>query len=277
MCEFCHRHGEGKKWYLTVSNYSEELFGEAARRSLRDVMRPLSREATPPAQPSAAQRLVFSMAPGVVRWIARRHQQDVHWGQVVPLEDALQMIDMLDWVVRLPCVCRSQTIGERNARYCFGLGVAPLEEAQRQIFREILDPSLSVESLSREDVREAITALDKHGAMHSIWTFKTPYIGGLCNCDRDCGAYRAQLQWKFQCMFRAEYVAQVDPDLCRGCRRCMRQCLFGAMTFSLTQERCAVNQAVCYGCGVCRAVCEQKAISLVPRESVPVAARTWGL
>jgi ferredoxin len=277
MCEFCHRHGEGQKWYLAAANYSEELFGEAARSSIRAVLKPLSGQLAPSAEPSAAQQKVFSMAPGVVRWVARRHQQDVHWGQVVPLEDALQMIGMLDWVVRLPCACRSQTVGDRNARYCFGLGIAPLEEPQRQLFREAVDPALSLETLTREQAQEAITALDQRGAMHSVWTFKTPFIGGLCNCDRDCQAYRAQTQWKFQCMFRAEYVAQVDPESCRGCRRCMRQCLFGAIHFSLSQERCAVNQAACYGCGVCRATCERGAISLLPRASVPAAARTWGI
>lgn len=26
MCEFCVQHGEGKKWYLLMKNYSEELF-----------------------------------------------------------------------------------------------------------------------------------------------------------------------------------------------------------------------------------------------------------
>jgi len=25
MCEFCHSHGDGKKWYLKAENYSEEL------------------------------------------------------------------------------------------------------------------------------------------------------------------------------------------------------------------------------------------------------------
>ena len=26
MCEFCHQHGEGKRWYLLMENYSQELF-----------------------------------------------------------------------------------------------------------------------------------------------------------------------------------------------------------------------------------------------------------
>ena len=33
-------------------------------------------------------------------------------------------------------------------------------------------------------------------------------------------------------MFRGEYVAQVDPDLCVGCRDCLRLCQFGALAYS---------------------------------------------
>lgn len=32
MCEFCHKHGEGKKWYLQAKNYSEDLLSDLKRR-----------------------------------------------------------------------------------------------------------------------------------------------------------------------------------------------------------------------------------------------------
>ena len=32
MCQFCHQHGEGKKWYLEARNYSEELLSDITRR-----------------------------------------------------------------------------------------------------------------------------------------------------------------------------------------------------------------------------------------------------
>ncbi len=276
MCEFCHRHGEGKKWYLAVSNYSKELFTDASKRSMRDVLSNLGPNA--PAPGTGQSTLAsFKKAPRLVHWIARHHQQDVHWGQVVPIEDAFEMVDLLDWIVRLPCTCRADTIGDRNARYCLGVGVAELEEPVRQLFREAVDPSLDVESLTKEQAKQMLADLDKRGSMHSVWTFKSPFIGGLCNCDRDCMAFQSQRFYQFQVMFRAEYVAQVDPDKCNGCRRCMHQCLFGAMTHSLTLNKCAVHAPDCYGCGICRAVCQRDAISLLPRTSVPAVANVWGL
>ena len=32
MCEFCHKHGEGEKWYLQAKNYSEDLLSDLKRR-----------------------------------------------------------------------------------------------------------------------------------------------------------------------------------------------------------------------------------------------------
>jgi len=32
MCEFCYKHGEGKKWYLQAENYSEDLMSDLRRR-----------------------------------------------------------------------------------------------------------------------------------------------------------------------------------------------------------------------------------------------------
>ena len=32
MCEFCLKHGEGKKWYLLAQNYSDDLLSDVRRR-----------------------------------------------------------------------------------------------------------------------------------------------------------------------------------------------------------------------------------------------------
>jgi len=31
MCEFCVRHGDGKRWYLNAANYAEELLHDLRR------------------------------------------------------------------------------------------------------------------------------------------------------------------------------------------------------------------------------------------------------
>ena len=86
---------------------------------------------------------------------------------------------------------------------------------------------------------------------------------------------RATVTMGFPVMFRAEYVAGVNPDLCNGCRQCMRVCQFGGMGYSIAQEKVVIDPRRCYGCGICRASCTKNAIALNERSAVPLAASVW--
>jgi ferredoxin len=156
-----------------------------------------------------------------------------------------------------------------NARYCYGL-------TMDKEMMESLDDSFSLETLSKEEALDSIRKLDKEGLVHSVWTFKTPFIGGLCNCDHDCMAYRMTHARKdYPVMFRAEWVAAVSLDSCNGCRLCMRQCQYGAIRYSSNDKKVIIDPTACYGCGVCRASCNKDAITLHPREMVAGAAGVW--
>lgn len=120
---------------------------------------------------------------------------------------------------------------------------------------DALDNSFSLETLSKEEALKSIRGLDKEGLVHSVWTFKTPFIGGLCgNRNQDCMAYRMTHARKdYPVMFRAEWVAGVSMDACNGCRLCMRQCQYGAIRYSSNNKKVMIDPTACYGCGVCRA------------------------
>jgi heterodisulfide reductase subunit A len=53
---------------------------------------------------------------------------------------------------------------------------------------------------------------------------------------------------------RAE-IAHIDPDLCSGCRMCLKACAYAAITFDEGRHIAVVNDALCQGCGACAAVC----------------------
>jgi heterodisulfide reductase subunit A-like polyferredoxin len=117
---------------------------------------------------------------------------------------------------------------------------------------------------------------EKEGLCHTVWTFIAPFIGGFCNCDRsDCLAMRSTVTYRMPVMFRAEYVAEVNPELCNGCRQCMRVCQFGAISYSAAQKKVLIDPRQCYGCGICRASCTKDAILLHDRSTIPVAATIW--
>jgi ferredoxin len=268
MCEFCTQHGEGEKWYLAMANYSRELLEQNDRRRYaaeflngfdRRVPRSLK-------QLDRIRRMPLMM---LAKPILTHFQKHDHYGQVVPIEDVEKIFTIVQGAIRLPCVCRRVTTGNMNARYCYGLTL------DKELMSS-LDASFSLETLTKEEALESIRKLDKEGLVHSVWTFKTPFIGGLCNCDQDCMAYRiTHARRDYPVMFRAEWVAAVSADSCNGCRLCMRQCQYGAIRYSSNNKKVLIDPSACYGCGVCRAVCKKDAITLSPREDVDQAAKVW--
>ena len=271
MCEFCHRHGEGKKWYLDARNYSEDLLSDLKRR--RFVRRFF-------ADP---QHLVNGdRALSVVDWIPRfltkrlrekitARQKSNHFGQVVPIEDIEKIFGFVTSVTRLACICRHIEFGGEQ-RFCYGLSLAPGGGEMLRILREV-DPSYLIgprtqglENMAKEDALDLIRESEKDGMCHTVWTFKTPFIGGICNCSLPgCLAMKTTLSHKTPVMFRAEYQASVDTDVCTGCGRCARVGPFRAIPDVSKKGKARIILGKCYGCGVCRSVCEFGAISLSDR------------
>jgi len=278
MCEFCHRHGEGKKWYLQAQNYSEDLLSDLTRRRLIETF-----IGDPEYFRKALGMLeALSRLPPYVRAvinpIAVKRQKRLHYGQVVPIEELERIFDFVNSIVRLPCLCRQATVGSEQ-RHCYALSMVPDERSQLiELVRSVGSSYLTgpdiggLEVLSREQALVSLRELERKGLCHTVWTFKTPFVGSICNCDRsDCLAMRATLSMGYPMMFQAEYTAEVNHDLCNGCRECMLVCQFGAMGYGVARERVIIDPRRCYGCGICRASCSRNAIALHERSSVPLA------
>lgn len=280
MCEFCVQHGDGKKWYLQARNYSEDLLADVRRR------RVITEFFGPRLERRRRRGLGLRkrMPPFIQRVLkarASRRMKKSHFGQVLPLEDVARVFDFVNSIVRVPCACRHSTLG-REERYCYGVSVGPGGGAFAELLRGIDDSFLSgpdgsgLELLSVEEALQAFAEHEQEGLCHTVWTFAAPFIGGICNCDRsDCLAMRATLTHDVKTMFRAEYVAAVNPEMCSGCRSCMRVCQFGALGYSAANKKAVVDEMACYGCGVCRSACPQDAIQLLARCDTPSVARLW--
>ncbi len=274
MCQFCHRHGEGQRWYLQARNYSEDLLNDLSRRRLIETF------IGDPEYFGKGLRMLeaLSRLPPYVRAvigpIALRIQKRYHWGQVLPIEEIERIFVFVNSIVRLPCLCRQATVGSEQ-RYCYALSMVPHERSRLiELVRSVGSSYLTgpdtggLEVLSKEQALASLRLVERKGLCHTVWTFKTPFIGSICNCDRsDCLAMRATLSMGYPMMFRAEYTAEVNRDLCNGCRRCMRACQFGAMGYSVATEKVVIDPRRCYGCGICRASCARRAIVLAEHSS----------
>lgn len=265
MCELCLQHGEGKKWYEVVNNYSLELY---ARNGREQYAKEFIKQTQTSTKADIEKMIrIKKKHPGIFRqysrvgtWYMKKH----HLGQVIPLEEAEMIIDRVHSVTRIPCVCRSALKGNKNARYCFALSIDPTG-----LFGDYSELKKGLEVITRTEAKALLKQFDQQGLVHSIWTFKTPFIGAMCNCDRDCFAYKVQVAEELmQVMYKADYVARVDPLSCSGCRNCLKMCQFGAIEFSTVDEKCYINKMKCFGCGVCRNACHKEALYLENKQII---------
>lgn len=280
MCEFCMKHGEGEKWYLKAKNYSDDLLSDIQRRRFiegfftdtrkleRDVHRVDLLEKAP------------MFVKDIVRRLITRRMKKIHFGQVLPIEEIEKIFGFVNSIVRVACLCRHITLGKEK-RYCYGVSLSPDGNFSR-IF-DGLETNLfnspdtgGLEVFTKEESISTLHHHEQEGLYHTIWTFHTPFIGGICNCDRsDCLAMHLTVTHTFPVMFRAEYVAEVNPDECIGCRECMRLCQFGAPMYSASNKKVIIDQRWCYGCGICRSGCPKNAIKLEERTKIPTIANLW--
>lgn len=277
MCEFCHQHGEGKKWYLKAENYSADLLSDMHRRRyVHHFFENPERLGRNIALLDDLNRLP-SFIQAVVKPALINRQKKRHYGQVLPIEEIEKIFGFINSVVRLPCICRQVTMGSEQ-RYCYGLSMEPggdttMGRLIRSIGADYLTgPDTSgLEILSREEALIQFRELEKKNLVHTVWTFLTPFIGGICNCDLNCIAMRA-LNKSFPVMFRAEYAAEVSLDLCSGCRACINSCQFGAISYSAVSEKVSIDPLKCFGCGICRVSCKNEAVVLRERSQEIAAA-----
>ena len=81
----------------------------------------------------------------------------------------------------------------------------------------------------------------------------TGFGGTLKNIGMGCGSRAGKMQQ------HNDGKPQVDPDLCRGCRRCAKEC--GSDAIRYESGKAVIDQDLCKGCGRCIGACAFDAIS----------------
>ena len=294
MCRHCVQYGDGKKWYLNPKNYSDEIiYGESTKVKMEETMigQILGLKGTIQEVMTSAQRFKWDIGMGehvddlfpdlddeaarAVREQSSSIMDQCVGGQVVPLEDAERIIDLNEGeIFVIPCICRKYYGGKEKMCCMF------LRPAAERLQKNIGSWEKPNKMVSKEEAKEMLKKFDEEGCIHGIFWCPAPVPTMLCNCEYPyCIALRGRLHYNIVDAFRkGEYVSIVDPEKCDGCGgtpSCQPRCLFGALKYSPTSGKVAVNQMECFGCGLCRTACPNDAISLVPREEIPQLKNVW--
>lgn len=277
MCRFCVLHGDGEKWYLKAENHSAELADDIRRREY--VVDFVADFETMRARAIAGLEVLDALPDALGRFTkdrVSRSLQEHHFGQPLPIEDVGRVLDITSSIVQLPCACRTFS-GAAEEGFCFAITTRPIDDVLRDGFSAWSEaPDVSTfERLTKEQALARMRSLEREGLMHSVWTFVTPFIGAICNCDlpSGCMAMRLTLEYGTRIMWKGHYVADVDREACAGCGNCRELCPFGAV--EMRDGTAQVSRTGCWGCGVCRSACDPSAISLLERAEVPEAADLW--
>jgi len=279
MCQFCVQHGDGKAWYLQAENYVASLEDDLERREyMIDFVQGFSEK-----QPGRLRGLrLLDQVPAPLSSLAKKHltakQKKNHWGQPVPIEECEQILEFATSVVRLPCVCRTAS-GTPDSGYCLAVTVGPVDGTLKEAFAgyEGGPDTGAFQNLTKEETLEVLRQCEKEGLMHSVWTFGSPMIAAICNCNIEsgCMAMATTVTHDLKTMWRGEYVIDFDETACTSCGACERRCPFGALSFDRKEKRLSVDLKACYGCGTCRSACSADALTLIPRAESPTMAKVW--
>jgi len=276
MCEFCKKFGDGEIWYLNPYNYSTELLHEELSSHQKNEVKAINRREwidkffkyfMVPMITNYNKSLQYgllydeSQKDQLTNEQISEHKKVEHFGQIIPLEDAIKVIDIVDSITLWPCGCR-YLMNTRNKYCCFGLNI----EIER-IQKDFPESELSFKKLTKSEAKDLITKLDKDRVYHTVWTSVSPYITGLCTCGPHCIDYNEYFIKKgHQSFFRAEYIFEVITNQCNGCGNCIDRCLFNAISYSHTDLQVIIDPIKCYGCGCCRNECAFNAINLIKKK-----------
>lgn len=270
MCEFCTKHGDGRIWFENAANYARDLMADLERRKY------------------VAEFLQETMGTGIVTigrlediyrkkrrlptqlreaFVAQAKQD--HFGQVVTIEDVETIVSKAALVVRFPCACK-WAANRKERRACYSLSYtadAWFDNLDMSWFG--LPQAEGLERVSPRDAVEQMRELGRAGAVHSIWTMKTPFIGAICNCEPDTCLGLRTLLLDMRTMHKGESAANVDASRCNGCGNCASICRFDAIE-SLQrsgESKAHINPRTCFGCGNCRTHCPEEAIAMRERRA----------
>ena len=279
MCRYCIEFGNGTKWYLNPNNFRKELYYQEGHSTGFLNLTGVSRNSYEFGFGDQMDDFISDMndAPFLNSMMDMQIQ---HAGQVVPLEDALKIVDVApgERFLLQHCGCR-RYMGHEDFYGCLFFDIV----CDRTPAEKPWETDSKI--ITREEARKVIKDRHKQGLVISIFDAGTSAGGkaplNFCFCsEADCGAHRSRVYLGATASFKkSEYIAQINKQKCKdGCKNnpvCLKRCQFGALKFNPMSNTVGVSHVQCFGCGLCRSSCPTQAIKLVDRTTYPTLVDNW--
>lgn len=185
--------------------------------------------------------------------------------EIYPYQQAYQMIENAkSWGVR-ECICRKQQGLLGNS--CKYPSRVCLPFSHRE---NAFDDDPLTQSITKEESLKLLKDAEDAGLVHNTSNVREGhnYICNCCTCC--CAVLRGVKDLANPGSFvKADFIVQIDEELCTGCGTCVERCQFDAL--SVPEDISILTPERCIGCGVCTITCPEGALTLVER---PESERT---
>jgi ferredoxin len=272
MCEFCEKHGQGNRWFLNPDNYSERMMEDPARVKLIEEVTGHGIDYYVDYTSKVTNLARWPVLGSLIKMAVKRLAPNQHGGQVVTLEDSLEIVSLAGNFVLLPCACK-KLVSHGDELCCLNFG--PVRDMQRSAL-----PDGPMEEISLAEAREFLKQKDAEGRIHQVLYAKVPMPICVCNCDlRWCTSFKQRFPYGIpEAVFKGHEVVALQEDLCDGCggeAPCVERCGFEALSYDERSGKVAFDTASCFGCGLCRAACERDALGVTSRLEVREVSGGW--
>ena len=200
MCQFCIQHGDGKRWYANAANYAQDLQSDLRRRGyMVGFVRDFERTRRTVLAGLSALRYVPRPLREPIAERVSRSQREQHFGQPVPLEQCDRILRLATHITRLPCVCRgAMRPGSDAESCCIVATVHPHDGVLAECFSGYRGGPAAegFQKLTHPEAMAYLRLAEERGLAHTAWTFGTPFIAAIRNCDlpSGCLAMKTQLE-----------------------------------------------------------------------------------
>jgi len=182
---------------------------------------------------------------------------------VEPFENIDEILKSQEIIAVIPCGCKRA----HQDRWCGVPGESCITVGRTAEYN--LSRGLG-RKITYEEAMKILEEFDKYPVVNS--TVNQKGVNQLiCNCHYCCCSV-------VKGAAKSRFVAEVDPEKCRACKRCVERCQYGAISMKqypgIKGERAYVDPEICRGCGCCVITCpaEARKMKVVrPPEHVPDA------